>query len=222
MFYIVNSLESVSWRTLRGDLVPADQIKQATAIIELLIACAQVLGFMIGGIVVALTGVAGTYYFSAITYFLAIVGFFFVHPLHHHVKTTVQRTSYRLRDGISYILQYRWMQKILLLQSFAIILIGACLTLLPIIVQNTFHVSSIALGVMKAMVGTGYLAMSVWLVLASHRIQKPARILTIMCVVGGICGLAFAFTHDFVLCLPLLFILGVCVAPSMTVTDLLL
>ncbi len=208
-----------AWQTFIGDLVPTGELKQGIALNSMQFNLSRVIGPAIGGISIGIFGIAGSYYLNAISYLAVIIPLVLMHP-DQKVRQGKHQNMWRgLHEGLSYVRQRPLLQIILLLQLAIAFLVFPYVTLLPIFARDLFHIGATGLGVMNAMAGIGAMIGAILLVLLSNRLNRGGRMLIILCTVGGLGSIAFAFTWSLNLALLLLVVLGSCTVMSMTITN---
>jgi MFS family permease len=208
-----------AWQTFIGDLVPSEELKQGIALNSMQFNLSRVVGPAIGGISIGIFGIAGSYYINAISYLAVIITLVLMHPAQKERKSKRQNMWRGLQEGLSYVHRRPLLQIILLLQLAIAFLVFPYVTLLPLFARDIFHIGATGLGVMNAMAGIGAMIGALLVVLLSTRLQRGGRILIILCAIGGLAGLAFAFTNILNIALLLLVVLGSCTVMSMTITN---
>jgi len=194
-------------------------LKQGIALNSMQFNLSRVVGPAIGGLSIGVFGIAGSYYFNAISYLAVIIPLLFIRPQWRERSSKHQSMWRDLGVGFSYIRRHTILQVALLLQFMIAFLVFPYSTLLPIFARDIFHIGAIGLGVLNAAAGISALIGSVSLVLFSHRLEQRVRLLIILCSVGGFAALAFAFLHIMNAALLVLIVLGSCTVVSMTVTN---
>ncbi|HVB75378.1 MAG TPA: MFS transporter [Ktedonobacteraceae bacterium] len=208
-----------TWQAFIGDLVPADELKQGIALNSMQFNLSRVVGPAIGGLSIGVFGIAGSYYLNAFSYVAVIVPLLFIHPALKERKNAPRNMWRGLADGIRYVNRRPLLQIILLLQFTIAFLVAPYTTLLPIFARDIFHIGATGLGIMNALSGIGAMIGTLLFVLVSARLQRGGRLLLILCVVGGLSSLLFAFARDVRVALLLLAFMGACSVVSMTVTN---
>ena len=112
----------------------------------------------------------------------------------------------RLTAGVSYVRSSRILLGAISLDLFAVLLGGAT-ALLPVYARDILHVGSIGLGVLRSAPALG--AVLFGLVLGQVPLERNTGIVMFACVaIFGVATIVFGLSHNFILSLAALFVLG--------------
>jgi MFS family permease len=124
-----------------------------------------------------------------------------------------------LREGLNYVRQRPSLQVLLLLQFMIAFLVFPYAILLPVFARDIFHIGAPGLGLLNSASGIGAMLGALLLVVLSQRLKRGKPLLIILCVLGGLAGLAFALVNTLDAALLVLVVLGACTVMSMTTTN---
>lgn len=216
---IVSALGLPAWQTFVTDLVPAKELKQGVALDFMQFNLSRAIGPALGGILVGIVGIAGSYYLNSVSYIAVLLSLLFVRADHKQLKAKGQSVWRGLREGVAYVRKHRALQLALLLQFLLAFLVFPFSTLLPIFAGNIFRIGAQGLGFLNAVTGAGALAGALLFLLMSTRLRRTLRLMIILCVIGGSACVAFAFAYNVLIALPALLVLGVCSVLPLVVTN---
>ncbi len=216
---VVSALGLPAWQTFVTDLVPPKELRQGVALDFMQFNLSRAVGPAIGGILVGIVGIAGSYYLNSVSYVAVLLSLLLIHADHKQLVAKRQSVWQGLGEGISYVRQHLALQLALLLQFLLAFLVFPFATLLPIFAASIFHVGAQGLGVLNAVTGIGALTGALLFLLMSNRLQRTLRLMIILCIIGGSACVAFAFASNLVFALPALVILGICSVLPLVVTN---
>lgn len=216
---MVSALGLPAWQTFVTDLVPPKELRQGVALDFMQFNLSRAVGPAIGGILVGIVGIAGSYYLNSISYIAVLLSLLLIHADHKQLVAKRQSVWQGLGEGISYVRQHLALQLALLLQFLLGFLVFPFATLLPVFAASIFHVGAQGLGVLNAVTGIGALTGALLFLLMSHRLQRTLRLMIILCIIGGGACVAFAFASNLLFALPALVVLGVCSVLPLVVTN---
>ena len=215
----VSAIGLPAWQTFVTDLVSPKELRQGVALDFMQFNLSRAVGPALGGILVGLVGIAGSYYLNSVSYIAVLLSLFLIHADHKHLIAKRQSVWQGLGEGISYVRQHVALQLALLLQFLLAFLVFPFATLLPIFAANIFHVGAPGLGILNAVTGIGALTGALLFLLMSSRLQRTLRLMIILCIIGGSACVAFAFAYNILIALPALVVLGVCSVLPLVVTN---
>jgi MFS family permease len=206
---IVNSINQTLRQSLVNSLVPKDELLNAIALHSSMFNLSRILGPSIGGVLIAVVGIAGCFFINGLS-FLAIIFSVILMELPPWDRPARKAGLWsEIKEGARYVKGNRNILSVFSL-SYIVSLVGAPYSrFLPVFATNVLHVGALGFGLLTAAPGIGATASS--LVVASVGNIRPDIILIAFCVLGFALFLAlFAFSHSFVLSLGLLILSGFC------------
>ncbi len=215
----VSAIGLPAWQTFVTDLVSPKELRQGVALDFMQFNLSRAVGPALGGILVGLVGIAGSYYLNSVSYIAVLLSLFLIHADHKQLVAKRQSVWQGLSEGIAYVRQHIALQLALLLQFLLAFLVFPFATLLPIFAASIFHVGAPGLGVLNAVTGIGALTGALLFLLMSSRLQRTLRLMIILCIIGGSACVAFAFAYNILLALPALIVLGICSVLPLVVTN---
>lgn len=212
-----------AWQTFIGDLVPPEELRQGIALNATQFNLSRVIGPAIGGLLIGLVGIAGSYYLNAISFIMIIIPLVFIRPrMYQHTTVQVQQSVLKsVRDGINYIRGQRNLQIMLFLQFMVAFFVLPYATLLPVFAGNIFHIGATGLGMLNAAAGIGAFIGSILMVMLSERMnrERSRRILIAVCILGGSACVIFSRVSSVNLAMLLLLAMGASSVMSSVITN---
>jgi MFS family permease len=203
---VVRSFNSTASRSILPQLVPQEHFPNAVAWNASIFQAATILGPSFGGIVyAAFRGPSAVYLIAMITGIGATISSFRIKP---EVKARPREpmTLKTVFAGLHYI----WSKKLILgaisLDLFAVLL-GGAVALLPVYAREILHTGPWGLGLLRTAPGVGAAVMAV---LLAHRPLRGKSGPTLLWAVAGfgVFTIIFGISHNLVLSLIALFLLG--------------
>lgn len=203
---IVRSFNSTASRAILPQLVPEEHFPNAVAWNATIFQASTILGPAFGGVVyAAFHGPSAVYLIATITAIGATISTFRVKP---EVKARPREpmTFKTVFAGLGYI----WSKKIILgaisLDLFAVML-GGAVALLPVYAREILHTGPWGLGLLRTAPGIGAGAMA--LALAHRPLRGKSGPTLFWAVAGfGVCTIIFGLSHNLILSMVALFLLG--------------
>lgn len=203
---VVRSFNSTASRSILPQLVPQEHFPNAVAWNASIFQAATILGPSFGGIVyAAFHGPSAVYLIAMITGVGATISSFRIKP---EVKAR-PREPMSLKTVFAG-LHYIWSKKLILgaisLDLFAVLL-GGAVALLPVYAREILHTGPWGLGLLRTAPGVGAAVMAV---LLAHRPLRGKSGPTLLWAVAGfgVFTIIFGISHNLVLSLVALFLLG--------------
>lgn len=205
---VSNALDSPTRQSFVGEMVGREDLSNAIALNSSLVNMARVLGPGLGGVLIALLGVAPLFLLNAISFIAVIIGLFMIDSRTLHSlpsrRTNDKKisTAQSLREGLVYV----WhMPTVLLVTGVVgvIALFGINFNVtLPLFATDVFHTGSLGFGFISAAYGLGALFSALWVAWGN---RKPSiRFLLIAAFAFSVLEIAFALSPFYLLSFPLL------------------
>jgi MFS family permease len=169
-------------------LVPRPILLNAKTFSTMILQLSFLLGPAFGGFLIDQSGLAATYFMSALLFVPSALGFFFIRT---SGKIAGERRHVNLRsivEGVEFI----WIQRIILslfLLDFGVTLVGFYRPILPIFAADVFHAGASGLGVLYAAPSMGSLLGSTALLMAGDFKRKGVLVIVAALVFAGGLGL---------------------------------
>ncbi len=193
-----SAFDQPSRQALLPQLVPLEIFPQAVTAASTVGQFAFVGGPVVGGILIARSGVAAAYLTYAILIGAAAIALFMVRP--KFASTSRRRiTVGAVREGLAFLRHNQVALGAMTLDMFGVIF-GGAVALLPVYATKILHVGAGGYGILTSALGIGSLAMSV-LLLFLPPIKRTGA--TLLCAVTsfGLMTMLFGISHNFVLSL---------------------
>jgi len=208
MLGLTNALDNPTRQAFVAEMVGRDDIMNAVALNSSLFNSARLIGPALGGVIIAVVGVATAFFMNGVSFIAVIIGLLLMKPglLYPAPRGGEGRLLGQLAEGLRYSLRTPSILLILILMA-AIGTFGYNFTVvLPLLARNVLHVGSIGFGAMTSAMGVGSLVAA--LALATLR-KTSQRTLFIGATAFAILLAAVAASHWYALTLVLLVALGV-------------
>jgi MFS family permease len=205
---VMNALDNPSRQTMVSELVPDVDLPNAVALNSMAFNTARLIGPALGGVTIALVGVAGCYFLNATTFTAMILALILI-----RTRTAVPTADARrgamilqVRDGLRFALTTPEVCLVIILMA-AIGTFGYNFgVILPLIAQYVLNADPAAFGLLSSAIGVGSLIGS----FAIARKGEPTRRRLLTGATGfSLLLLAVALSSSWMVLVPLLIVLGV-------------
>lgn len=101
-----NAIERPTRQSFFSELVPRDKLVNAVALNSSILNAARVIGPSLGGLMIALVGVEGTFAFNACTFLAVLLGYGLMRPAQFHAKKRAPATASiasQIAEGLRYV-----------------------------------------------------------------------------------------------------------------------
>ncbi len=202
----VNSVNQIARQSLVNTLVPKEDLLNAIALQSSAMNGAKIIGPSLGGIFIALVGVAGCFFINAVSFFAIIASLFLMDLPPGQKKAEKAGMWTEIQEGYRYVKTRHGMLAIFFL-SYVVALMGAPYArFLPAVATNILHVGPAGYGFLMGAPGVGATTAALFL---AYLDITPAVLLIASCALGFSLSIAlFAFSQSFVLSLGLLTLVG--------------
>jgi MFS family permease len=206
---IVNTVNQTARQSLVNGLVPKEDLSNAIALHASVFNLSRIIGPSIGGLVIALVGIAGCFFVNAVS-FLGLIATLLLMELPPWSPAPVNTGLWReVSEGFRYLRSNSQMFSIIAL-SYVVALVGApYVTFVPVFATNVLHVGAGGFGLLMSAPGVGATIAGLWL--ASVGQASPNLFWVGALVLGYALFLGlFAVSPFFILSLLLLLSVGFC------------
>ncbi len=189
---LASSVSAFSYPTQQAiipTLVPQEQMSDAISLSLLMVQLAGIAGPAAGGFVIALLGVANTYWLDVLSYGIVIAALLFIVVPRISIEKRVQPNFGAMVEGLRFLKAHSIILSVITLDFFAV-LFGSPFSLLPIFASSILHVGARGLGIMLAADSIGAFAITPF---AGHvgRITRQGLGIVLAILAWGICVIAF-------------------------------
>ena len=206
---MVNTLNQTARQSLVNSLVPREDLSNAIALHASVFNLSRILGPSLGGLVIALVGIAGCFFLNAVS-FLALILTLFLMELPPWDGSAGRAGLWNeIKEGYRYLRSNSEMFWIVSL-SYVVATVGApYVTFVPVFATNILHVGPSGFGLLMSAPGIGATAAALWLASLGDVRTNPYWVCALVLGYGLFLGL-FAISSYFVLSLFLLVSVGFC------------
>lgn len=205
----VNTVNQLARQSLVNTLVPREELFNAIALQSSVFNFSKILGPSMGGILIALVGIANCFLLNAVSFVALILTLVLMELPPWEAPARPQGILSEIREGYRYLRSNRKLFSIVWL-SYVVALVGAPYTrFVPVFATNILHVGPTGFGLLMAAPGAGATLSALGLASAGNR--RPGILWIGSCVVGfGLFLGLFAFSHSFAFSLVMLALVGFC------------
>lgn len=205
---VMNALDNPARQTFVSELVGVEDLPNAVALNSMVFNAARLLGPALGGVTIAVLGVAGCYFLNGATFLGTIFGLLMMHARPAAAALRDNRRGamiLQVRDGLRYVVTTPEVCFVMILMAVIGTFGYNFAVILPLIATYVLNAEPSAFGLLSSAIGVGSLLASV--VIARHNTPTRKRILF------GAIGfssllLGLSLTSSWLLLLPLLVVLG--------------
>lgn len=205
----VNTINQTARQSLVNSLVPREELLNAIGLQSSAFNLSRILGPSLGGIIIAVMGIAGCFFVNGLSFLALIVNLYLMELPPWEARTGRQGLWSEIKEGFAYLGSNRRLLSIISL-SYLVALVGAPYTrFIPVFATNILHVGPSGFGLLMAAPGVGATGSALWL--ASLGDLCPGVLWICVCVLGFSLFLGlFAFSHSFLVSLAFLALVGFC------------
>jgi MFS family permease len=206
---VVNTLNQTARQSLVNSLVPREDLSNAIALHASVFNLSRILGPSVGGLVIAVMGIAGCFFLNAVSFLALILTLVLMElPPWDALGRRVGLWS-EIREGYRYLRSNSQMFAIVAL-SYVVATVGApYVTFVPVFATNILRVGPSGFGLLMSAPGIGATAAALWLASLGNVVPNPFWVCALVLGYGLFLGL-FAVSHSFILSLVLLVSVGFC------------
>lgn len=189
------------------DLVGAENLTNALAINSAAVNTTRIFGPSLGGVLIGLVGVSGSYSLMTLTYLAGVACLIAVQRRERISKASEDSVWNNLREGFSYIFRYRVVLALLGIEVMMDIFAMPYLTLMPVFARDVLGVGAEGLGFLLGASGTGSLLGALG-VASVGNVRRKALALLLTGAITGLVLILFAYSPYYPLSLALLLGVG--------------
>jgi MFS family permease len=204
----MGSFDNPARQSLFPSLVPREHLQNAISLNGTMVQAASVLGPMVGGLIIALAGVAWVYAVDAASFVVLIAMLLAMKDV--PVRPEAERSELSLRagvEGVRWVFRQPLIRSTMLLDFFATFFASAQ-ALLPIFAQDVLRVGPRGYGLLVGAPAMGAMLTSILMVPLVGRIERRGRVLMGSVVAYALATVAFGVSTVFWLTFFCLFLVG--------------
>src|SRR5262245_1038569 len=200
------SFDSPARSALIPNLVPREYLTTAFALNVTLRQSATLIGPFLGGLVIAVLGIAPAYYINALSFLAVIVSLFLMRVTETRPSTHSQPALKSMHEGLSFVRENPGILALMIMDT-CVNFFGSYRSMMPVFARDLLDVGPKGLGALLGAPALGALAGSACALMAGNpkRKGKIAVIVTLAYVAGLI---LFALSRSFAFSLVIAFALG--------------
>jgi len=202
------SFDNPARQSLFPSLVPREHLQNAISLNSTMIQASSVLGPMVGGLIIAVGGVAWVYAFDAATFLVLELMLVLMRDV--PVRPEAERSELSFRagvEGVRWVFRQPLIRSAMLLDFFATFFASAE-ALLPIFAQDVLRVGPRGYGLLAGAPAMGAMLTSLVMVPLVPRIERRGRLLMGSVVVYALATVAFGISTAFWLTFCCLLLVG--------------
>jgi MFS family permease len=214
---VVNTINQTSRQSLVNSLVPKEELLNAIGLQSSVFNFSKILGPTAGGLIIAWIGIADCFLVNAIT-FVALLFNLYLMDLPPWEAPAAQSIWADVKEGFRYLHSNRRLLYIVGL-SYVIALFGAPYNrFLPMFATNILHVGPSGFGLLMSAPGLGATIAALCLATVS-KLRVGTRSISSSALGFALAITFFAFSHQFVLSLAFLVLVGFCQIAARALTN---
>jgi MFS family permease len=188
----VSSFEFPTRQSMIPTLVRREEMSDAISLSMVMMQLTFIIGPTVGGFAIAWIGVANTYWFDVISYFVVIGSLLLMVVPRIPVEKRAQAGIGALVDGIKFLRAHPVILAVLSLDFFATFF-GSPRALLPVYASQIMHIGPQGLGILIAATSIGAVALAPFTGLIG-RITRQGMGVVLSIIVWGLCIMAFGLS----------------------------
>jgi len=188
----VSSFEFPTRQAIIPTLVRREEMSDALSLSMVMMQLTFIIGPTVGGFAIAWIGVANTYWFDVISYFVVIGSLLLMVVPRIPVEKRAQAGVAALIDGIKFLRAHPVILAVLSLDFFATFF-GSPRSLLPVYASDIMHIGPQGLGILIAATSIGAVALAPFTGLIG-RITRQGLGVALAIIVWGLCIMAFGLS----------------------------
>jgi MFS family permease len=185
----VSSFEFPPRQAMIPTLLRREEVSDALSLSMVMMQLTSIIGLTLGGFAIAWVGVANTYWFDVISYFVVIGSLLLVVVPRVPLEKRAQAGLGALVDGMKFLWAHPIILAVLSLDFFAMFF-GSPRALLPVYASQIMHIGPQGLGILIAATSIGAVALAPFTGLIG-RITRQGLGVVIAIIVWGLCIIAF-------------------------------
>ncbi|HUD44998.1 MAG TPA: MFS transporter [Patescibacteria group bacterium] len=202
----VNAVDSPARQAFVVEMVGKEDLSSAISLNSGLFNSARVIGPSIAGFLIAIVGVGGAFIINGVSYIAVIIALFFMR-VSSIVHDTHPNPFFAIKEGVVYSVKHPIIRTLLLFAGVTSIFSWSYTTMLPYMVEHTFHMGADGLAYLYMATGIGAVSATVLVSIFTKKINSLIFILggNTLFAIGVI---LFSFTTQMIYALPVLFLAG--------------
>lgn len=182
---------------------------------------ARLVGPSLAGVIIAAVGEGYCFLLNGISYAAVVVALLAMRLPEHRPRPEYGDNLRELREGFTYTFGFLPLRNIILMVSVSS-LMGICyVVLMPVIARDILHGGPQTLGFLMAATGVGALIAAIYLA-SQKSVQGLAIFIPISSSLFGAALIVLAFSHNFILSLPIMLFIGLGLTAQLAASNTLL
>lgn len=203
---VVMALDLPTRQAFAVELVGKEDLSSAIALNAGIFNGARVIGPAIAGLTIAVVGTGGAFLINAASYIAVIIALRYM-KVTEKIQEVHSHPIKAIKEGLSYAFSHPVIKTLLIFSAITSIFGWTYTTILPVIVERTFHQGAATLGYLQAIAGFGALLGTVIVSGYSKKIPYMTFIVG-GSLMFGVSLFLFTFTNSVLFAAPFLFLSG--------------
>ncbi|HYL93243.1 MAG TPA: MFS transporter [Alphaproteobacteria bacterium] len=203
---IAMALNTPGYQVLVPRLVPREELTNAIALNSAQYNMSRVLGPTLGGLAMAVVGVAGNFFLNGLSFLAVILALTRIH-YGKNVALEEGHLWFKMKQGFAYVFGRPEMRALVLLVAIASLLVFPYLTFIPYFARDVLHSDAKGLGVLMACAGAGSFV-AAGTIAYLGKMHHRGRFVVRSAMGFYLAIIAFSFSHLFYLSCALLTVAG--------------
>lgn len=219
---VINAFDMPLRQAFLSEMVSSkDDLANAIALNSSIFNGARLVGPSIAGLLLAAEGESACFLFNALSYVPVLWALLAMRDLPRRVERPRTAIMAGLKEGFAYAFGFSPIRSLLLLVALVSMMLTALSVLMPVFAKETLHGGAETLGFLMAASGAG--ALSGALYLASRTSIRGLGIrIALGTLVFGLGTIGFSFSHNFIISMVLLVLIGFSVMVQMAASNTIL
>ena len=202
-------------------LVPAKHLTNAIALNSSGFNLTRIIGPSIGGVLIAVVGLAANFYLQALTYVGVSIMIVKMRLPAAPASPSTLSAWRQLADGVSYVWNHPTLRPQMAMAVIPVMLVFPYMSLLPIFAKDVLRIGPTEFGILSAAPGIGALVGTLTIATVGN-VERKGRLLFMMLIGAGASLVLFSLSRSFPLSIALLMLVGMFHMTYMTTNHTLL
>lgn len=190
------------------NLVPKDQLMNATSVGVLQYQTAILIGPAIAGFLIGGTGVIGVYFINSISFLFFLAALFSIKvPFQEDNKEEVEFSLSSIGEGIKFVIATPILYTTMIL-DFLVTFFGTATILMPLFAKDVLHVGASSLGLLYSAPALGGILAGLFVTTMRHKIKHQGKTIIASIILYGVATIGFGISKTLSISLFFLVLVG--------------
>lgn len=195
-------------QSVSPNLVPKDQLMNATSVGVLQYQSAILIGPAIAGFLIGGVGVVGVYFLNAFSFLFFLVALFSIKaPFQEGYKEDVEFSFGAIGEGFKFVISSPILYTTMIL-DFLVTFFGTGTILMPLFAKDILHVGASSLGLLYSAPALGGILAGLFVTTMRHKIKHQGKTILGSIILYGVATIGFGLSKNLLLSLLFLILVG--------------